>query len=103
CAVNAWIGASTAKNASYPKSLPGSGSEILHAPASTGCSQPRKRAPKWGALTRKSRPKSHNHCDEVLARAAATVPGLLPTPIRCDAEGEGALDSLLDVNACTIE
>jgi hypothetical protein len=38
-----------------------------------------------------------------LARAAATVPGLLPTPIRCDAAGEGAPDSLLDVNACTVE
>jgi adenylate cyclase len=38
-----------------------------HAPASNGCSQPTKPAPKWAALTPTShRSKSHNHGAEVL-------------------------------------
>ena len=41
--------------------------ETLSAPESSGCSQPTKLAPKWAALI-PSRPKSHNHCAEVLAR-----------------------------------
>jgi hypothetical protein len=33
CAVNAWVGASTARSGLYPKLLPGSGSAIRHASA----------------------------------------------------------------------
>ena len=63
---SAWISASTASSTSYPKLPHGSASAILHAPASSGCSQPRKHAPKWAAPTQSSEPKSQNHCDEVL-------------------------------------
>src|ERR1700737_2633126 len=35
------------------------------APASNGCSQPKRPAPKWAAPI-PSHPKSHNHCAEVL-------------------------------------
>ncbi len=52
--------------ASSPKSRPGSASAILPAPASSGCSQPIKHAPKWAEPIQTSRPKSQNHCDEVL-------------------------------------
>src|SRR4030088_2173685 len=43
-------------------------------PASNGCSQPQRLAPKWGAPTRSPppsaspRPMSHNHCATVLVR-----------------------------------
>ena len=40
--------------------------ETPSAPASNGCSQPTKPAPKWAAPI-PSRPKNHNHCAEVLA------------------------------------
>src|SRR5207248_6299035 len=44
------------------------------APASNGCSQPRKLAPKWAALTPAGhRSKSHNHRAEVLERDGARV------------------------------
>jgi hypothetical protein len=43
----------------------GNDNETPPAPASIGCSQPTKPAPKWAAPI-PSRPKSHNHCDEVL-------------------------------------
>src|SRR5579863_2838813 len=45
---------------------------MIQEPASNGCSQPRKPAPKWAAPTpspptpRRPRSKSHNHCAEVL-------------------------------------
>ncbi len=42
-------------------------SVIFLVPAPNGCSQPRKPAPKWPEPTLNSQPKSHNHCDEVLA------------------------------------
>ena len=48
------------------KSPHGKNNETLSAPVSSGCSQPKKLAPKWAALI-PSRPKSHNHCAEVLA------------------------------------
>src|SRR5664280_606525 len=51
--------------ASSAKSPPGSNNETPPALASNGCSQPKKPAPKWAAPT-PSRPKSHNHCAEVL-------------------------------------
>src|SRR5262249_54970528 len=75
--------ASIAKSASYPKLLPGKGSAMLHAPASNGCLRPRKHAQKWDAPIQSSHPKSHNHCDEVLATSAtprATASAELPGP-----------------------
>ena len=43
----------------------GSGGEMLPAPASNGCSQQTRPAPKWTAPIPQL-PKSHNHCAEVL-------------------------------------
>jgi hypothetical protein len=43
--------------------------ETPPAPASNGCSQPTKPAPKWAAPI-PSRPKSHNHCAEVVDGAS---------------------------------
>jgi hypothetical protein len=43
--------ASTTQSGSSAKSLPGSDSETQPAPASNGCSQPRRHGPKWAALT----------------------------------------------------
>jgi transposase len=60
------------KSVWYPKSQPGNASAMLHAPASNGCSQPRKHAPKWAGPTQSAPPKSQNHCDEVLARISHT-------------------------------
>jgi hypothetical protein len=47
------------------KSPPGSGGEMPPAPASNGCSQQTRLAPKWAAHIRPL-PKSHNRCAEVL-------------------------------------
>ena len=55
-----------------PKSPPENGSAMLQEPASNGCSQPQRPAPKWAAPTpnrsapNRPRPKSHNHCAEAL-------------------------------------
>ena len=57
---------STTPSASSAKSPHGNDNETPPAPASNGCSQPIKPAPKWAAPI-PSRPKSHNHCAEVLA------------------------------------
>jgi hypothetical protein len=61
-------------NNSYPKSPPGNDSSTPQKPASNGCSQPTKLAPRWAAPTpnQQPRPKSHNHCAEVLAQGAST-------------------------------
>jgi len=48
------------------KSPRGNDNETAQAPASNGCSQPTKPAPKWVAPIQ-SHPKNHNHCAEVLA------------------------------------
>src|SRR6266404_8467905 len=64
-AASAWIAESTTPSASSAKSPHGSNNETPPAPASNGCSQPKKPAPKWAAPT-PSRPKSHNHCAKVL-------------------------------------
>jgi len=56
---------STTQTGSAAKSTPGNDNETPPAPASNGCSQPTKPAPKWAAPI-PSHPKSHNHCDEVL-------------------------------------
>src|SRR6266508_2628355 len=56
---------STIPNDFKTRSPHGSGSETRRAPASNGCSQPTKLAPKSAAPIR-IRPKSQNHCDELL-------------------------------------
>jgi hypothetical protein len=66
CAASAWTAGSMTPTASSPKSAHGNDSATPHAHASNGCSQPKKPGPKWAAHIQKP-PKSHNHCDEVLA------------------------------------
>src|SRR6202022_4535902 len=66
CAVSAWTAESTTRNASSAKSPRGNDSETPLPPASNGCSQPPKPAPKW-AVPIPTRSKSHNNCAEVLA------------------------------------
>jgi transposase len=51
-----------------------------HAHASSGCSQPKKPAPKWAAHI-PTRPKNHNHCDEVLVLLAEQVIGTTRSPL----------------------
>ncbi|MGY4568194.1 hypothetical protein ACVWY5_001264 [Bradyrhizobium sp. USDA 3256] len=63
---NASTAGSTTPSGCAAKSPPGNGREMPHGPASNGCSQPKKPAPKWDAPTQ-TLPKSHNHCAEVLA------------------------------------
>src|SRR5271165_6302010 len=52
---------------------------MLQVRASNGCSQPQKPAPKWSAPTpnqsapNRPRPKSHNHCAEVLVSLSPDV------------------------------
>src|SRR3984893_4056743 len=66
CSVaSAWIAESTTPSASSAKSLHGRNNGTPPAHASNGCSQPKKPARKWAAPI-PSRPKSHNHCAEVL-------------------------------------
>jgi transposase len=71
-AANALTDASTPRSSSNPRSLPGNVSAMPQPRASNGCSQPIKPAPKWAALTHTPlpsawpKPKSHNHCAEVL-------------------------------------
>src|SRR3982074_614947 len=65
CAASASTAESTTQTGSAAKSTPGNDNETPPAPASNGCSQPTKPAPKWAAPI-PSHPKSHNHCDEVL-------------------------------------
>ena len=57
------------------------------APASNGCSQPRKLAPKWAALTPAGhRSKSHNHRAEVLAgKSVQLIRDMLPRARRVTA------------------
>src|SRR5215203_5611105 len=66
CAANASTVESTIQRNSIARSAHGSGNETRPALASSGCSQPTKPAARWVALT-PTRPKSHNHCAEVLA------------------------------------
>ena len=74
CAANASIVASMMRNNSSPKSPLGSDSEMQPELASTGCSQPKRHAPKCGMLTL-SHPKSHNHCAEVLVAGVIAFDG----------------------------
>jgi len=64
-AANGWIEESTTRSASSAKSPHGRNNATPPALASSGCSQPKKPAPKWAAPIL-SRPKSHNHCAEIL-------------------------------------
>jgi transposase len=79
CAVNASTGALPPSGGSYPRLLPGNDSATHPGLASNGCSQQRKPAPKWAAPTHSRRlsaspkPKSHNHCAEVLKRNAFSL------------------------------
>ena len=67
CVASAWIAASASAIASFPKSPRGSTNEMLPARASNGSSTHRKPA-KNSPGPIQTPPKSHNHCDEVLAR-----------------------------------
>src|SRR5271166_2755134 len=81
CAANASTDASTRRSSSNPRSLPGNVSEMPQAPASNGCSQPTKPAPKWVVPTHSSppstgpKPKSHNHCAAVLGAGQPEAQG----------------------------
>src|SRR6516162_3613068 len=72
CAANASTDASTATSSSKPRSRPGNVSAMPQAPASNGCSQSTRPAPKWAGPTRsplpyaRAKPKSHNHCAALL-------------------------------------
>jgi hypothetical protein len=66
-AASVWIAESTTLSASPAQSPHGNDNETPPAPASNGCSQPTRRAPKWAAHI-PLRPKSHKHCAEILAR-----------------------------------
>ena len=83
CAASAWIAGSTIPSGCAAKSPLGNGSEMPPAPASNGCSQQTRLAPKWQAPI-PPLPKSHNHCDELLE----------PFPFRWNRNG--ALDSCFD-------
>jgi hypothetical protein len=61
CAASAWIAESTTPNGYAAKSPLGNNSAMPNAPASNGCSQPKKPAPKWVTHI-PTLPKSHNHC-----------------------------------------
>ena len=65
CAASVWIAESTIPSDCAAKSPPGRGGEMPPAPASNGCSQQTRPAPKWAAPIRPL-PTSHNHCAEVL-------------------------------------
>ncbi|MGY4284888.1 transposase [Bradyrhizobium sp. LM2.7] len=67
CGASAWIAGSTTPSDCAARSLPGNGNETPPAPASNGCSQQTRPAPKWQAPI-PPLPKSHNHCDEILVR-----------------------------------
>ena len=63
------------KSASSAKSPHGNDSATAPGPASNGCSQPTKPAPKWAAPI-PSHPKSHNHCAEVLVPTGVPREGM---------------------------
>ena len=67
CGASAWIAGSTTPSDCAAKSPPGNDNEMPPAPASNGCSQQTKLAPKW-QVPIPPLPKSHNHCDEVLGQ-----------------------------------
>src|SRR6201995_5990333 len=78
CGANAWIAGSTTPSDCAAKSRPGNDNEMPPAPASNGCSQRTKLAPKW-QVPIPPLSKSHNHCDEVLV---ARTPHFDRTPAR---------------------
>src|SRR5712672_4224175 len=87
CAASASTAESTTQTGSAAKSTLGNANETPPAPASIGCSQPTKPAPKWAAPI-PPHPKSHNHSGEVLVFAdRAPHPTLSPQE-----RGEGEQD-----------
>jgi hypothetical protein len=82
CAANASTDASTARSSSKPRSRPGNVSAMPQAPASNGCSQPTRPAPKCAGPTHsplpyaRAKPKGQNHCAAVLAvKPQEVIPG----------------------------
>ena len=86
CELNVSTAESTTANASKKKSKPGSVLEIKAAPPSSGCSHPKKPAPKWQGPTQ-IQPMSHNPCAEVLAARRRNG---LPRPISSSRRRSGA-------------
>ncbi len=76
CGASAWIAGSTTLSDCAAKSPPRNDNEMPPAPASNGCSQQTRLAPKWQAPI-PPLPKSHNHCDEILLVSAVSVSGQL--------------------------
>ncbi|MGY4379557.1 transposase [Bradyrhizobium sp. i1.3.1] len=72
CEASVWIAGSTTPSDCAAKSPPGNDNEMPPAPASNGCSQQTRLAPKWQAPI-PPLPKSHNHCDEVLGSAGGPI------------------------------
>ena len=66
CGDSASLAGSTTPSDCAAKSPLGNNREMLHAPASNGCSLQKRPAQKWGEPNQ-TLPKSHNHCAEVLA------------------------------------
>src|SRR5215211_6247290 len=103
CAANASTVESTIQRNSIARSAHGSGNETRPALASSGCSQPTKPAARWVALT-PTRPKSHNHCAEVLAGRDDQAfvgdddPAAVLAPDLLDAAGTGQRGAGLDLD-----
>jgi hypothetical protein len=74
---SAWIAGSTTPSDCVAKSPPGNDNEMPPASASNGCSQQTRLAPRWQAPI-PPLPKSHNHCDEVLAPRSPSDRSLPP-------------------------
>src|SRR5882672_6867777 len=65
CGNSASLAGSTTPSDCVAKSPLGNAREMLRVPASNGCLRQKRPGTKWGGLTQ-TRPKSHNHCAEVL-------------------------------------
>src|ERR1700722_4920953 len=65
CAVNVWIAELVSVRSSFPKSTRGSGNATSPGRGSTGNSQRKRHGISWHVPIR-TRPKSRNHCAEVL-------------------------------------
>ena len=72
CAVSAWTAESTTSKRLVSEIAAWERQRNAVPPASNGCSQPPKPAPKW-AVPIPTRSKSHNHCAEVLARSLLAI------------------------------
>src|SRR5581483_10691237 len=91
CEASAWIAGSTSPSDCAAKSPPGNDNEMPPAPTSNGCSQQTRLAPKWQAPI-PPLPKSHNHCEEVLATPHAQQAGRSrPWPARASTSSANSL------------